>query len=100
VQVFELGYEDMLDKLYIINVGWLFHRIWGIIKRLMSPDTLSRLRILSKDQSFEELCKIMPADAASAVCDAPLEHERHDEAELHKYMDAAAKNGHHRRRWF
>jgi len=66
---------------------------------MMNQELKDRLKVLNKKQSLVELSKIMPSEVALAIVEGDHGKEREDEKELHAFLDGAAKEGLHRRRW-
>lgn len=93
--------ESLVSRLYIINApgGWLFRNIIRIIQRMMPQDVKDRLRILSKKEALAEFAEITNPATAQGIVDGDFEAERGAERELHAFLDAAAREGHHRRPW-
>ena len=65
----------------------------------MSEECKDRLKILNRKESLAELAKIMPPDTARRIVDGDHAEERAVERELHAFLDQAARDGQHRRRW-
>lgn len=100
--VHDENYSDLISRLYIINApgGWLFRNIFKVVQRMMSQEVKERLRILGRKEALAELSEITldPAMAERIVAGHP-ETERAEERELHAFLDAAAREGHHRQPW-
>jgi hypothetical protein len=95
------NYSDVIKTLYIINApgGWLFRNIFKIIQRMMSQEVKERLKILNRHDSLRELSKIVDPETAKRIVEGDHAAERAVERELHAFLDAAARDGHHRRPW-
>lgn len=95
------NYSDVIKSLWIINApgGWLFRNIFKIIQRMMSQEVKERLKILSRKEALAELSKVVDPVTAKRIVEGNHAAERAVERELHAFLDAAAKEGHHRRPW-
>lgn len=65
----------------------------------MSQEVKERLKILNKKDSVKELAKITDPATAQRIVEGDHDLERAVERELHAFMDAAAREGEHRRSW-
>jgi hypothetical protein len=54
-------YPEMLGKMTIINVGFLFRAIWSMVKGFIDPKTQSKISLL-KSNYKEELLKLIDED--------------------------------------
>ncbi len=54
-------YPEMLGKMTIINVGFLFRAIWSMVKGFIDPKTQSKISLL-KSSYKEELLKLIDED--------------------------------------
>jgi hypothetical protein len=54
-------YPEMLGKMTIINVGFLFRAIWSMVKGFIDPKTQSKISLL-KSNYKEELLKLVDED--------------------------------------
>ena len=54
-------YPEMLGKMTIINVGFLFRAIWSMVKSFIDPKTQSKINLL-KSSYKEELLKLIDED--------------------------------------
>lgn len=62
---------------------------------MVSEELEARLMILSKKQAYEVIGQLVPASMARDIIEGDHERERREEAELHAFLDAAAKQRHH-----
>ncbi len=97
--VHDENYSDLCKSLYIINAPFFFHKVFHLISCMMSQELKDRLKVLNKKESLVELSKILPAEVAEAIVEGDHARERAEERQLHEFLDAAAKAGHHKRRW-
>ncbi len=106
-QVFTRSFLSSLPSLsplpfhhrYIINAPFFFHKVFHLISCMMNQELKDRLKVLNRKQSLVELSKIMPSDVAQAIVEGDHKKEREEERELHAFLDGAAKEGLHKRRW-
>ena len=54
-------YPEMLGKMSLINVGWLFRAVWSMIKGFIDPKTASKID-LHKNEAHKELLALIDAD--------------------------------------
>ena len=54
-------YPEMLGKMTIVNVGFLFRAIWSMVKSFIDPKTQSKINLL-KSSYKEELLKLIDED--------------------------------------
>lgn len=41
------NYPEMIEKVYLINVPWIFEKIYGMVKPLLDPHTVSKFHMFS-----------------------------------------------------
>jgi hypothetical protein len=69
--------------------------VWNLVKGMVSEELEARLMILSKKQAYDVIGRIVPTAMARDIIEGDHEKERREEAELHTFLDAAAKQRHH-----
>eukprot|EP00457_Paulinella_chromatophora_P006858 gb/GEZN01006878.1/.p1 GENE.gb/GEZN01006878.1/~~gb/GEZN01006878.1/.p1 ORF type:complete len:421 (-),score=69.43 gb/GEZN01006878.1/:345-1586(-) len=61
ISVVQANYPEMLGALYYVNVPWIFSSVFALVKPLLAPATLEKLKFCS-GPADEELSKYMPKD--------------------------------------
>ena len=61
-------YPEMLGRMTIVNVGWLFRAVWTMVKGFIDPKTQGKIHLLkSKDTYVAELLSLIDEDKLPSI---------------------------------
>lgn len=75
-------------------------QVWALVKGIVSEELEGRLMLLSKKQAYEVLSEMVPPEMARDIIEGNYDQERKEEAELHAFLDEAARAREHHKRFY
>jgi hypothetical protein len=65
--------------------------VWGLVKVLLSQDTLDKLHIWTREEAYVHLPQLLPREYVEVVINGDMAYERQVEEDLHRFLDSYCK---------